>query len=264
MSRSETDHGTIRWIGLIIVLVALGTAVFTAASRAVVRGDGSPLSFETTITPKSLPRYEMEPIDLGIRAEVPRGFGNTQPPPLRRLIVDFDKDLSIDAKDLKICRRSWLDVQTIQRARKSCADALVGTGVAHIGVEASSRGPIEIPLAIFNANVGHGRDGLYVYGPLGEAQSGPMIGTVTFQALSNNRYALRAEFRFPEIAGGKGSLLDFEFGMGRRESRHDSLRTYATARCADGKQSWRVVEVAFATGETYPGEASSQTCIPSA
>ena len=80
----------------------------------------------------------MAPVALDFRGRISKEDGS-HPPALREVLLDLDKHVSIDATGLPVCARRQLETRGAGSARRLCGEAIVGIGVAHIGVEPPNR-----------------------------------------------------------------------------------------------------------------------------
>jgi hypothetical protein len=159
------------------------------------------------------------------------GFSNsdgTPPPALRQWTTDFGRDGSVDVKGLPSCPRSTLERRGDQVAQLPCRTAIVGTGAADVLNGAEER--IRLPLTLFNGGFKDGTTTVFVRSS--NATPTPIVATVRFKKA---RSELRAIATIPPLAGGLGSVLDFNLTFERLFHSGGQERSFAMARCSDGQ-----------------------------
>lgn len=203
------------------------------------------------IAPKKLPKTEMAPVAINFRSKVHYADG-TQPPALEEVTIDFDRNGAIDVTGIPACRRGQLKTQGPSAARRTCRKSIVGTGIAHVGIGASERGPIPLPLTLFNGGAKDGTTTLFIQSSLAAPTPTPIVATVKLKRARKSRFGLQATATIPRLATGQGSILDFRFKVKRLWEYKGMKRSYAKARCLDGHLYARMTN-AFADGTQLAG-----------
>jgi hypothetical protein len=187
----------------------------------------------------------------------------SSPPPLQDLAMRFDRRGAIDAGGLAACGRSHIEMLDRAAARRTCRKAIVGSGMAHLDLSTSPGTAIPVLLSVFNGGIRDGVTTVLIHGVVPTQVPTPAIATVKIEKHPSGRYGLRSLSTIPSIAGGVGSILDFEIMIERR-FRHDGAeRSFLMARCSDGHLDLEVNEVGFRTGERFPGGVMRRACTPS-
>jgi hypothetical protein len=208
------------------VCILRPVAATTSACPPQLEGD-----FGATITPAKLPKDSMAPVAIKLHAEFSTSDG-TPPPALREWTTDFGRDGSVDVKGLPSCPRSALELRGDQAARLLCRTAIVGTGAADFLNGADKR--IRLPLTLFNGGFRDGTTTVFVSSSNATLTPTPIIATVRFRT-HNGRSGLRAIATIPPLAGGLGSVLDFNLTFERLFHSGGQERSFAMARCLDGQ-----------------------------
>jgi hypothetical protein len=219
---------------------AFATAGVTRGSfcplSANASGCPSPLQFDLdgAVTPKKLPKHEFAPAALQVSGKVSIGGGDV-PPPLREVTVDIDRNGVLDASGLPVCPLGRLAVNATDAGRRLCAQALVGTGVAHIG--APNAKPVRAALSLFNGGTANGVTKLLIQAELALGTSKPSVtvAVAKVRRKANGRYGSEAALRIPPLLGGTGAVLDFNLRINRRFMSQGMAHSYLSARCLDGR-----------------------------
>jgi hypothetical protein len=254
-----------RW--LLPLFVALGAAMPISAAKVafaekptIVQVGWGPLKFNAGVAPKVLPKHRLAPVSVNFSGELESLLEPA--PALTEMTVDIDRNGAIDAVGLRSCPRRQLRTLATENARRQCRNSIVGVGVAHI--EAPSLPQIEIPLTLFNAGVEDGVTTVLIHGVVPVPTPSPTIATLKIHKIHEGRFGLRAVATIPPIANGEGALVDFSFKIERRFVHDGEKRSFATARCPDGRLESRVASFSFGSEERLDQAGAVRACTPSA
>jgi hypothetical protein len=186
-------------------------------------------------SPTKLPKNKLAPITLNISGKV-RTLDGKHPPALRELVVETDKNGTVNAKGLAVCASSKLQAQTSDKAREACEPALVGEGKTSVEVEFPEQRPFtaKSELLAFNGGVSGGKTTIYLHAYLSSPVSAAVVATVKISKVHNGRYGLKSITTVPKIAGGYGSPVSFSLKLGRKFSYKGKQQGYLLAKCPDG------------------------------
>jgi len=242
-------------IALVVVCVAMGATTrqyVQICLRSAPPCTGR-LEFEPrgAVVPKRLQAHELAPVALEVGGKI-FNEGGGHPPALREVMVDIDKDVAVDAVGLPACGRSQLESRDVAAARRVCREAIVGSGMAHVGF-ASSEAVVEAPLTLINGGTSGGETRLLIHSAIAVPDPVPLIATAKISKVQDG---LRTVWRIPPILEGDGSLLDFSFKIGRRFSSQGAEHSYLAASCADGSFQVNVKEALFRNEAKTPGVAA--------
>ncbi len=213
-------------VGLLLLLAMTADAALVRVGRVVVRADGG-------YAPTKLPRNDYVPIRFHGWADI-SSTDSAPPPPLRSVILDFDRAGRLMTRGLPVCQPAQIEGTKPPTARRRCDDALVGTGTVSALVTLPGA-PVTVrsPLSIFNGPRVGGRPTV-----IGHAQSTvPTRETyIVVVPIERRRgtFGYRATIELPEFAGGLGVLSHIEAQIGKSYRSKESRRSYVSARCADG------------------------------
>ncbi len=206
------------------------------------------------ILPTSLPRREAVPVTASIFADVKTADG-THPSALRELVIDVDKDIRVNAKGYPVCEsRPHYDVRNPEAALKACGDAILSKGSAHFEIAFPEQDPITVtsPITVFNGGEKGGKVTLYIHVFITVPAPAAIATTVT---ISRKGSGIHSVAKIPVVAGGSGSLLDFNFKLGKTYSYKGKRVGYFEAKCPDGNFKVNVAKALFKNEAQTPGVA---------
>jgi hypothetical protein len=217
-------------LALSIALTAAGVAVGerVQAGNLIVDVDGG-------FTPSKLPKKTPAPITLSASADISTADGKV-PPPLQKLVLNFDRNGSVQTKGLPVCTVGQLENTTSPVARKKCKSSIVGKGSASalIAFPDQPALPASSPLTIFNGPKMGGNPSVIVHAYLTiPAPTTFVIPSPITKA--KGRYRYRVTAAIPPIAGGYGSLTHFDFKIHKVWKVKGKRVSFASARCSDGR-----------------------------
>jgi hypothetical protein len=240
-------------LGAIVALVVAGAA--SAFKPTVIKVGNLVLTFNGGITPSKLPKKEMAPISLNVSGGIATADGK-HPPALKEFIVETDKNGGINAKGVPTCKAGKIEATTTTTAKKACKTAIVGEGTTDVEVEFAEQAPIQIKskLLAFNGGVSGGKTTLFIHAYLSNPIAAAIVTTVKVSKIHNGRYGLKSIAAIPKIAGGSGSVTNFNLTLGAQK------KGYLTAKCPDGHLDAQG-EAVFTDGTRAKG-AVTRPCTP--
>jgi hypothetical protein len=213
-------------LGALIALTVAGIA--TAEKPVKVRAGNLDLTFNGGFTPKTLSKTKLTPISLNVAAKI-RTVDGTHPPALKEFNVQTDKNGAIDVKGLPVCTASKLQSQDTKHAEAICKSAIIGSGQATAEIAFPEQAPIPAKTKIiaFNGGFKGGTTTLFVHAYLTVPTPAAIVTTVKVKKINAGRYGLEAKSSIPKIAGGSGSVTDFNLSI--------TKKGVLSAKCPDGK-----------------------------
>jgi len=240
--------------GLVAALVCTAFALADARVKLIVG------NVEVTISggfsPKKLPKKKLAPIHLRAGGEI-KTIDGSHPPALSQVIIETDRNGTINAKGLPKCTIGKLVARTTKQALKACKPALVGEGTTDVEIEYGEGHPFPVHsvLLAFNGGVRGGKTTILIHAYLSNPVSAAVVTTVKVTKVHHGRYGTKSVARIPLISGGYGSPIAFKLKFFRKFTYKHKRRSYLLARCADGKLKAR----AKATLNDYTGGTGAVT-----
>ena len=198
--------------------------------------------------PEKLPAHELAPVGLEIHGTIAMEGGG-HPLALHEVVIDVDKDVAVDANGLPVCSRKLLESHGVAAARHLCGAAIVGRGMAHVGL-ASSETILEASFTLFNGGTSKGETRLFVHSAIGAPNPVPVVSSVKIMRVHSG---LHTVWRIPQLLGGDGSLLDFKLKVERRFVSKGAEHSYLSAKCPDEVFRVNVPNVFFRNDARVPG-----------
>jgi|SRR5689334_18964395 len=239
-----------------VAVVVAGIA--TADKPTIVQVGNLKLTLNGGFSPKALPKKgKPAPITLNVSGQIQTTDG-THPPALKEVVVETDKNGSIDLKGLPTCSASKLQATTTAAAEKNCPKAIIGKGITDVEVEFPEQRPFvaNSKLLAFNGGVKGGKTTILIHAFLTSPVSAAVITTVTITKIHNGRFGTKSVALVPKIAGGSGSVTKFALTFNRAFGN----TPYLFAKCTDGKLEAKATSV-FSDGRKLTG-SFVRACTP--
>jgi len=201
------------------------------------RGEGKQVEIDPNVIsfrPAKLPKRKQAPVHLDIDMTIGMSDGSN-PPPLRELILGIDRNAALDAQGLPACGLKKIKEATTSQALKACRPALVGGGKTN--VEVAYHPPL-LPwskLLAFNGGVKDGKPTVYIHSYLVAPISAPLVMTARVSKILKGRFGTKLAISIPPIANGSGFVRKFQLDLLRLFAYKGRERSFAKARCFDGK-----------------------------
>jgi hypothetical protein len=219
-------------VGLVVLFVA---ATMASAQWITVRAGDLVLRIEGQISPQTYPRDEYAPASFRTRGHIDLVDGS-HPPALREAIVYIDKNGRFDAVGLPACSAGQLEARDTRTARRVCGDAIIGTGNGSALISFPEQRPIPVdsPITIFNGGVKGRKTTIYLHAFITVPTPAAIVTPFVFERVDQGRYGMRGVAHVPRIAGGSGSITDFDFKV-KRLYRHEGRRkSFDLTKCPTG------------------------------
>lgn len=244
--------------GALTVVVA---GLAAAEKPTVVRAGNLVLKINGGVSPRALPRNRLAPITLHASGTIGTTDG-TQPPALREVTIDFDKHGTINAKGLPVCQPGKLQATDTQHAKEACKGAIVGTGKTRVRVAFAEQAPFESsgPLVLFNGGVHGGVTTMFIHAYVDVPAPTAIVTRVRIKKIHKGRYGTRAIASVPVIAGGSGSVIQFNLAVHRIFKRGGKKQSYLLAKCANG-HLFAHAAATYRNGPTMEGDVV-RACSP--
>jgi hypothetical protein len=226
------------WTLVLAVAVAVGVAgaAIAAETPTVVRAGNLILKLNGGVTPQALPKKRLAPIGFHGGGTLTTVDGS-QPPALREVVFDIDKNVLIDVKGLPACRAGQLQAQDTAHAKGACPNAILGKGSATVRVAFPEQTPFDAtgPLILFNGGVKGGVTTLFLHTYVAVPTPTAVVAPVKVTKEHKGRLGTRLLFSVPAIAGGSGSVIHTELAAHRFFTYKGEQRSWLFARCSGGR-----------------------------
>jgi len=194
---------------------------------------------------------------------------STHPPALREAVIDIDKDIRVNVKELPVCE-AHVDVREAgKRLERLCRSSIIGRGEARFEIAFPEQEPIKLTSSLFILNGGEksGEVTLLIHTFITVPAPTAIVTTVT---ITRKGGGIHAVAKVPVIAGGSGSLLGFNFRLGKTYEYKGRKLGYLEAKCPDEAFKVSVPSLLFKNEAHTPGQdtafnfrgAFAVPCIP--
>jgi hypothetical protein len=242
-------------LGAALALVVAGIAA--AEKPTIVQVGNLKLTLNGGFTPKALPKNKPAPITLNVSGKIETVDG-THAPALKEVVVETDKNGSIDVKGLPTCTSGKLQAQDTSHAEAICKKAIIGKGITNVEVEFPEQKAFiaKSKLLAFNGGTSGGKTTIYIHAYLTSPVSAAVVTTVKISKIHNGRYGTKSVASVPKIAGGYGSVKEFSLTFDRGYQNTPFL----FAKCPDGHLNAKATSV-FTDGTKLVG-SFVRSCTP--
>jgi len=249
----------------LITTLALGAAlavavagIATADKPTVVQVGNLKLTLNGSFSPKTLPKKgKPAPITLNVSGKI-QTLDGSHIPAVKEIIVETDKNGSIDTKGLPTCTSGKLQAQDTAAAEAICKKAIIGSGITNVDVEFPEQAPFiaKSKLVAFNGGVSGGKTTIFIHAYLSSPISAAVVTTVKISKVHSGRYGTKSVATIPKIAGGYGSVKEFSLTFDRGYQN----TPFVFANCPDGHLDAKATSL-FADGTRLTG-TFTRTCSP--
>jgi hypothetical protein len=246
---------------ILIVGLLCGASAAAVADRPVnVLMPQISFTFNPHIAPEKLLRGRRTGVSVRIDVRV-RTEDKSHPPALQELLLEFDKNVAINAAGLPDCRPLPIKDDSILSAGLDCHEALVGTGVAEFEIAFPEQPPFISPTKVqaFSAGVTGGKTKLILQAHLRAPVSAFLLVPVTVSKVHDGLYGLEGAAKLPKVAGGYGSLTSLSLKLGREFAYRGQPQSYLLAKCPNGHLQAKGIGV-FSNGTRISGTAV-RSCV---
>jgi hypothetical protein len=242
-------------IGAVIATVA---AVATAGA-VLTAADGNTQELAVSIKPTKLMKKAPTPVTLDVLTKTGTTSDPTgKPIPVTEAVIDFSKGTAIESTGFPTCSLSAIEGATAEVANEVCKKSKIGSGHATVLLP-GSKGVVAENLEVnaFNG-VPQGKNPVVLldaYGASPVQVTQILVGTVT--KYNKEGFGPRLTVPVLPIAGGLGSLTEFEAKIFKKYSYKGKQRSYVTATCPTKKLKARGLFV-FKDGQSLTPEVTGK------
>jgi hypothetical protein len=215
-------------------LLGLGLAVFLligalAEAETVQRGQLR-VSFEGSLSPRSLPRSGTAPVKVEVGARI-TSTDDGVPPQLRKITIAINRYGHFDPTGLPVCPLERIQPTTTAHALAACRGALVGSGrfSAKVLLRGQAPFPSEGQVFAFNSRL-HGHPAIlaHVYG----TEPAPASYTLPFELKpGKGTYGTLLTASLPQVTSDSGYITGLSMTLGRSFTYRGKRRSYLSAGC---------------------------------
>jgi hypothetical protein len=238
-------------LGALIAVSLVGIATAAGEKPVTAEAGNIKFTFNGGFSPSTLPKKKLAPITLKASGKIETKDG-THPPALKEVIVETDKNGTINTKGIPVCKSGKIQATDTKAAEKACKKSIIGTGQTTVEVQFPESNPINVnsKLLVLNGGTSGGKTTLFIHAYFSAPVTGAIVTTVKIKKVHNGRYGLKSVATIPKIAGGSGSVKTFNLTINKRG--------VLTAKCPDGKLQAHATSI-FADG-TKASASIIRTC----
>lgn len=247
-------------LGLGAVL-SLGVAAVAYATQITLHAGNLVVTFGGTTSPKALPKTTYTPVTTNIFGKIATTDPSVHkhPSAFREAQVNIDKDVKINVKGYPVCKASQLQATSTAAAKKACGNTILGEGKADAEIAFPEQAPIKVPspLLVFNGGEQGGKVTLLIHTYITVPVPAAIVTTVTIKRSGSG---IKSVAKIPQIVGGSGSVLDFNFKLGKTYTYKGKKVGYFEAKCPDGVFKVEAPKVLF-KNETHEAGVAASTVL---
>jgi len=252
-------------IGGAVAVAALAIAAVAAAANSpvTVQAGTLRLTFNGGVTPTALSKTKLEPVTLNVQGKIAEVDGS-HPPALTEVVVDTDKNGTIDVRGVPPCKQGQLEARTTAAAEKICGPSILGTGTTDVEVLFQESQPVELhsKLLALSGGTKGGVTTIYIHAFLSTPVTAALVTTVKIKKENKGPYGLRSVATIPKIAGYSGSVTAFNLTFQKKLFSYKGKKHgYLLAKCANGRFLAQA-EAKFHDGTTMGPAKITRACTP--
>jgi hypothetical protein len=241
------------WTLALGAVAAIAFAGISVAKPVVVSLGNLVLKFDSSISPKALPKNKLAPVTFKLSANISTKDGK-HPPAAKTFSGDIDKNGALDTKGLPVCKAGKLEARPTAQAKAACKKSLIGQGFATAEVEFPEQKPFDAkgPLLVFNGGTKGGKTLILVHVYANVPAPTAFITRVNITKEHKGKYGMHIDSKIPVVAGGAGSLINFEITNKKIFTYKGKKHSYFLAKCPTGSL-FGEGEVTFSNGDRLKG-----------
>src|SRR5690242_16125699 len=172
----------VTWTLALAMAVAVGVAGIAVAGGekpTVVRAGNLILTINGGVKPTALPKHKLAPVKLKASGKIQTADGS-HPPALKEVILDTDKNGTINVKGIAVCKKGALLSRDTKSAEKACPKSIIGAGTTDVEIQFPEQAPIPAnsKLLVFNGGFKGGTTTLYIHAYLTQPTPAAIVTTV--------------------------------------------------------------------------------------
>jgi hypothetical protein len=150
-----------------------------------------------------LPKKKLANIMLQASGKIETKDG-THPPALKEVLLESDKNGTIDTKGVAVCKSGQLQSRDTKGAEKACGKSIIGTGTTEVEIAFPEQSPIPVKskLLVFNGGTAGGKTTLFIHAYITVPTPAAIMTTVKIKKIHKGRYGLLSVASIPKEANG--------------------------------------------------------------
>lgn len=220
-----------------LALSVVGIATAANEKPVSVRVGDIEFTADGSFTPNALPKKTLAPITLDVSGKIKKVAGDPHPPALKEVLVETDKNGTVDVEGFPACTSGQLQSQDTEHARAICKSAIIGEGKTEVGIAfpESTEVPVKSDLLAFNGGEKGGVTTIFIHAYITVPVPAAIVTTVKIKKIHKGRYGLLSVASVPKIAGGSGSVKSFSLKIGKKYTYKGKKHSILSLKCPDGK-----------------------------
>jgi hypothetical protein len=216
-------------------LALFAAVAFGSENRRIWCAGNICIADDGGIFPSKLPKHGKAPVSARLNGEIST-VDSTHPPAFEALDLEVDKTIAVDAVGLPACTIGRIQSSTSATAKRACASAIVGSGTAEVEVAFPEQTPFRStgPVLLFNGGVKGATTTVLIHAYVNVPAPTAIVTKALVTRVHNGRFGLHLFAKVPRIAGGSGSLTDFDVQVGRRFTYKGERKSFLMAGCPTG------------------------------
>jgi hypothetical protein len=221
---------TRKTVSILTLALSVCCGLGTIAQGEIVQRGSLRVTFDGTISPKTLPRSGSAPVRVSVGAKI-AGTDVRNPPRLRTMTISINRVGQFSPGLFPTCTVPDIQPSTTENALDACGDALIGEGQfsAKVLLPRQAAFPSSGKLYAFNGRW-HGRPAIlaHVYG----TSPVPTSFTLPFEVTSSKgTFGTVLRAALPTVIGKSGYITGISLNLGRTTGSGKNRRSYLSAGC---------------------------------
>ena len=242
------------WTLTLGAVIAMAFAGISMAKPVVVSLGNLVLKFDSSISPKALPKKEFAPISFKLSANISTKDGK-HPPAAKTFSGRHRQERPAQHQGPPgLQSRAQLEARPTAQAEAACKDSLIGKGTASAEVEFAEQAPFTAtgPLRVFNGGTKGNKTLVLVHVYANVPAPTAFITKVFVTKEHKGKFGYHIDSTIPVVAGGSGSLTNFSITNKKIFTYKGKKQSYFLAKCPTGSL-FGEGEVSFTNGDRLKG-----------
>lgn len=220
-----------------LLTIAIVAASVAAEKPITVKAGNLALTFNGGVTPKALSKTKLEPVSLNVSGKIAEADAS-HPPALTEVVIDTDKNGTIDVSGVPTCKQGQLEARTTKDAEQVCGPAILGDGTTDVELLFQEAKPVMLhsKLLALNGGTKGGVTTIYIHAFLEAPVTAAIVTTVKISKEHKGPYGIHSVATIPKIANYAGSVTGFNLTFKKKLFSYKGKKHgYLLAKCPTGK-----------------------------